>query len=77
MAKQVIYQDLRSIAAVQARHEFWDRADLIPADLEVGDEVESVVDGGHGRLRWPAATGELSIVPRAYLRGAAPPGLSS
>ena len=51
------------VAAVQPLDELGHRADLVAAELEVGDELEAVVDGRHvavGRRSWTGLTG-LSV----------------
>ena len=40
-------QDLMTVAAVETLDELGNRARLISRQLEVGDEVEAVVHGGH------------------------------
>ena len=41
-------QHLVTVAALEPLHELADRARLIARQLEVGVEVEAIVDGGHG-----------------------------
>ncbi len=60
-------QDLRLVAAVQPRDELLDRVPLIAGDLEIGDQIESVVLGGHVVGSTDARPGQ-ALNPRSYHR---------